>query len=317
MVETVGVGQSEVAVANMTDVFLLLHLPNSGDDLQAMKKGVMEFADFVVINKADLDPDAATRAQSMMASAMRLAAQSRGGSYGAQGQGKESGSSMNKNAMSSLALQDVDPAVWARMSPEDLAAHGLVSTHGQDQDPVQDRVQGPAKVLSESPPQSQLASPQGPMNSMNPLNPMEHYLGHAPLGARSPSAALSGASDSPGLIAEFRPASRPASSATSSPHQDPTWRVLQISALQHTGLDDLIERLQSFHLEQIRTHAFENKRAEQAVSWLWERIHSGLRHAFMDNLDVKDALASVVQQVSSGALDASTAARRLLALHQR
>jgi hypothetical protein len=37
----------------------------------------------------------------------------------------------------------------------------------------------------------------------------------------------------------------------------------------------------------------------------------------MDNLDVKDALASVVQQVSSGALDASTAARRLLALHQR
>ncbi len=313
MVETVGVGQSEVAVANMTDVFLLLHLPNSGDDLQAMKKGVMEFADFVVINKADLDPDAATRAQSMMASAMRLAAQSRGGSYGAQGQGKESGSSMNKNAMSSLALQDVDPAVWARMSPEDLAAHGLVSTHGQDQDPVQDRVQGPAKVLSESPPQSQLASPQGPMNSMNPLNPMEHYLGHAPLGAPIPSSALSGASDSPGS----RASSRPASSATSSPHQDPTWRVLQISALQHTGLDDLIERLQRFHLEQMRTHAFENKRAEQAVSWLWERIHSGLRHAFMDNLDVKNALDLVVQQVSSGALDASIAARRLLALHQK
>ena len=63
IVETVGVGQSETAVAGMTDMFVLMQLPNAGDDLQAIKKGVMELADLVVINKADIDPDAATRAR--------------------------------------------------------------------------------------------------------------------------------------------------------------------------------------------------------------------------------------------------------------
>ncbi|HNG78801.1 MAG TPA: methylmalonyl Co-A mutase-associated GTPase MeaB, partial [Burkholderiaceae bacterium] len=53
IVETVGVGQSETAVQQMTDMFCLLQLPNAGDDLQAIKKGVMELADLVVINKAD------------------------------------------------------------------------------------------------------------------------------------------------------------------------------------------------------------------------------------------------------------------------
>ncbi|MDZ4359659.1 MAG: methylmalonyl Co-A mutase-associated GTPase MeaB [Variovorax sp.] len=72
MVETVGVGQSETAVANMTDMFCLLQLPNAGDDLQAIKKGVMELADLVAINKADIDRDAATRAQAQITSALRL-----------------------------------------------------------------------------------------------------------------------------------------------------------------------------------------------------------------------------------------------------
>nr|WP_279304981.1 methylmalonyl Co-A mutase-associated GTPase MeaB [Polynucleobacter victoriensis] len=72
IVETVGVGQSETAVANMTDMFVLLQLPNAGDDLQAIKKGVMELADLVVINKVDLDPDAATRAQVQIMSSLRL-----------------------------------------------------------------------------------------------------------------------------------------------------------------------------------------------------------------------------------------------------
>jgi LAO/AO transport system kinase len=72
IVETVGVGQSETAVANMTDMFCLLQLPNAGDDLQAIKKGVMELADLVVINKADIDPDAATRAQAQITSSLRL-----------------------------------------------------------------------------------------------------------------------------------------------------------------------------------------------------------------------------------------------------
>ena len=72
IVETVGVGQSETAVANMTDMFVLLQLPNAGDDLQAIKKGVMELADLVVINKADLDEAAATRARAQITSALRL-----------------------------------------------------------------------------------------------------------------------------------------------------------------------------------------------------------------------------------------------------
>jgi LAO/AO transport system kinase len=72
IVETVGVGQSETAVANMTDMFVLMQLPNAGDDLQAIKKGVMELADLVVINKADLDPDAATRARAQITSSLRL-----------------------------------------------------------------------------------------------------------------------------------------------------------------------------------------------------------------------------------------------------
>jgi LAO/AO transport system kinase len=75
IVETVGVGQSEIAVAGMTDMFVLLQLPNAGDDLQAIKKGVMELADLVVINKADIDPDAATRAQAQITSAMRILTQ--------------------------------------------------------------------------------------------------------------------------------------------------------------------------------------------------------------------------------------------------
>jgi len=72
IVETVGVGQSETAVANMSDMFCLLQLPNAGDDLQAIKKGVMEIADLVVINKSDIDLNAATRAEAQITSALRL-----------------------------------------------------------------------------------------------------------------------------------------------------------------------------------------------------------------------------------------------------
>jgi LAO/AO transport system kinase len=72
IVETVGVGQSETAVASMTDMFVLMQLPNAGDDLQAIKKGVMELADLVVINKADIDPDAASRAEAHIKGSLRL-----------------------------------------------------------------------------------------------------------------------------------------------------------------------------------------------------------------------------------------------------
>jgi LAO/AO transport system kinase len=74
IVETVGTGQSETAVAGMTDMFVLMQLPNAGDDLQAIKKGVMELADLVVVNKADLDARAAARAVGQIESALHLVA---------------------------------------------------------------------------------------------------------------------------------------------------------------------------------------------------------------------------------------------------
>src|SRR5690606_16386155 len=69
LVETVGIGQSEVAVAAMTDVFLVLMLPGAGDELQGIKKGILEIADIVAVNKADGDniPRARAAASSLKA----------------------------------------------------------------------------------------------------------------------------------------------------------------------------------------------------------------------------------------------------------
>ena len=72
VVETVGVGQSETTVAGMVDMFCLLQLPNAGDDLQAIKKGIVEIADLVAINKADLDPAAAEVTRAQWKSALHL-----------------------------------------------------------------------------------------------------------------------------------------------------------------------------------------------------------------------------------------------------
>jgi LAO/AO transport system kinase len=72
IVETVGVGQSETAVAGMVDVFVLLQLPNTGDELQAIKKGIVERADVIVINKADIDPRAAERARQQFVAALSM-----------------------------------------------------------------------------------------------------------------------------------------------------------------------------------------------------------------------------------------------------
>ena len=62
LVETVGIGQSETTVAEMVDFFLVLMLPGAGDELQGIKKGVLEIADMIAVNKAD--GDGATRARS-------------------------------------------------------------------------------------------------------------------------------------------------------------------------------------------------------------------------------------------------------------
>jgi len=73
LIETVGVGQSEFEVADMVDFFLVLMLPNAGDELQGIKKGILELADAVIINKADGDSlDMANKSQAQYSSAIHL-----------------------------------------------------------------------------------------------------------------------------------------------------------------------------------------------------------------------------------------------------
>ena len=73
IVETVGVGQSETHVADMTDMFVLLLLPSGGDELQGIKRGIMELADLIIVNKADGDlADAARRTTAEYRNALRL-----------------------------------------------------------------------------------------------------------------------------------------------------------------------------------------------------------------------------------------------------
>ena len=182
IVETVGVGQSETAVAGMTDMFVLLQLPNAGDDLQAIKKGVMELADLVVINKADLDDAAATRARAQITSALRI--------FGLHGR--------------------TDPA-----------------------------------------------------------------------------------------------------------HHDATvWhpRVLQLSALKGQGLADFWDAVTQFRDLQTASSRLAQRREQQTVAWLWERIDAGLKERFRGHPAVAAALPATSADVRAGRIAASAAARRLLDL---
>ena len=172
IVETVGVGQSETAVAGMTDLFVLLQLPNAGDDLQAIKKGVMELADLIVINKADLDEAAATRARAQITSALR-------------------------------------------------------------------------------------------------------YLG---------------------------------------PHAHAGTPVLQLSALNGTGLEDFWRAVTAFHDARRADGRLAGRRRAQDEAWMWERIESGLRQRFRQHGAVRAALPGFIDEVRAGRLAASVAARRLLDL---
>jgi LAO/AO transport system kinase len=180
IVETVGVGQSETAVASMTDMFVLLQLPNAGDDLQAIKKGVMELADLVVINKADIDGLAATRAQAQISSALRM--------FGLHG---------NTDNMHHSNIQ------W-----------------------------------------------------------------------------------------------------------QPT--VMQMSALMGTGVPEFWELVQDFKMKQTHTGRMVARRASQAKSWMWERIQSGLMHAFKTHAGVREQLDELTAAVVLGHVPASVAARQLL-----
>jgi LAO/AO transport system kinase len=72
IVETVGVGQSETLVADMVDCFLVLMLPNAGDELQGIKKGVIEVADILAVNKSDIDDKATERAVGTYRNALHI-----------------------------------------------------------------------------------------------------------------------------------------------------------------------------------------------------------------------------------------------------
>jgi LAO/AO transport system kinase len=181
IVETVGVGQSETAVAGMTDMFVLMQLPNAGDDLQAIKRGVMELADLAVINKADIDKDAATRAQAQITSAMRL--------LGQQG----------------------NPA---------HALHNAAVWHPQ---------------------------------------------------------------------------------------------AMQLSALLGTGVQEFWQNVLQFKDLQTKSGQLAQRRQQQSLAWMWERIETGLKQAFKQSPQVQAMLPQLTQQVLKGEVAASTAARNLLA----
>lgn len=184
IVETVGVGQSETAVASMTDMFCLMQLPNAGDDLQAIKKGVMELADLVVINKADIDAAAATRAQAQITSSLRL-----------------------------------------------LGQHG---------------------------------------------NPDHAH------------------------------------------HDEKIWhpKVVQLSALLGQGVDGFWAAVTHFRSLQIASGKLATRREQQAQSWMWERIESGLKQAFRSHPQVRQLLPALGAEVIAGRLAASTAARQLLQAYE-
>ena len=175
IVETVGVGQSETAVAGMTDMFVLMQLPNAGDDLQAIKKGVMELADLVVINKADIDAIAAQRAQLQITSALQLL--------------------------------------------------GMFSGY---------------------------------------------------------------------VEANWHP------------------KAIQLSALKGEGVEPFWAAACDFKARQTANGKFAARRQAQALSWMWERIDAGLKHAFRQHPGVSALLPQLTAQVASGQLPASTAARNLL-----
>jgi LAO/AO transport system kinase len=180
IVETVGVGQSETAAAAMTDMFALMQLPNAGDDLQAIKKGVMELADLVVVNKADLDADAATRARAQITGALRIF-----GQQGHPGRARH------------------DKGVW----------------HPQ---------------------------------------------------------------------------------------------VLQLSAARGEGIAQFWSTVTQFRELQQANGRFAERRQQQTLDWMWERIDAGLKRDFRQHPQVKQMLPDLLRQVVEGRVPASTAARHLL-----
>jgi len=161
IVETVGVGQSESAVAGMTDMFVLMQLPNAGDDLQAIKKGVMELADLVVINKADLDEAAATRARAQITSALRLM-----GLHGNPQHGHHHDTSvwhpqvLQLSALKALGLAEFWQAVQHFRELQSANGRFEARRHAQDQAWMWERIEAGLKDRFRHHPDVQAALPQ-------------------------------------------------------------------------------------------------------------------------------------------------------------
>ncbi|KRF18869.1 protein kinase [Nocardioides sp. Soil797] len=122
LVETVGVGQSEVTVAGMVDTFLFLTLARTGDQLQGIKKGILEIADVIAVNKADQDHEGEARvAARELAGAMRLV----------QGKGEWASPVVTCSALTDVGVDDV----WERILShrEHLGEAGLARKRANQQ----------------------------------------------------------------------------------------------------------------------------------------------------------------------------------------
>ena len=99
-------------------------------------------------------------------------------------------------------------------------------------------------------------------------------------------------------------------------HDTAIWhpRVIQISALQGEGVARFWSEVLTFRDLQTASGRFKDKRQRQAKAWMWERIEAGLRQRFREHPAVRAALDGTTQDVLTGGLAASTAARRLLEL---
>ena len=122
LVETVGVGQSEVTVAGMVDTFLFLTLARTGDQLQGIKKGILEIADVIAVNKADGDRQQEARAAARdLAGALRLV----------RGHDEWAPPVVTCSALEDVAVDDV----WGRVLAhrEHLGAAGLADKRTRQQ----------------------------------------------------------------------------------------------------------------------------------------------------------------------------------------
>ncbi|MBK6862179.1 MAG: methylmalonyl Co-A mutase-associated GTPase MeaB [Ideonella sp.] len=141
IVETVGVGQSETAVAGMTDLFVLLQLPNAGDELQAIKRGVMELADLVVINKADLDEAAATRARAQITSSLRLVGQHGHAGHAAHDATQWQPQVLQLSALRATGIDDFWRAVTRFRALQEAGGRFAARRHAQDRDWMWERIE--------------------------------------------------------------------------------------------------------------------------------------------------------------------------------